>query len=59
MREETLTHDFILGHAYGPGLGHLGLGLFFETGLISGPPPKMGGIFGGGPLIRPASVNRF
>ena len=59
MREETLSRDFILGRAYGPGLGHLGLGLFSEMGLISGPPPKMGGAFGGGPLIRPASVNRF
>ena len=45
MREETLSRDFILGRAYGPGLGHLGLGLFSEMGLISGPPPKMGGIF--------------
>ena len=33
MREETLTHDFILGHAYGPGLGHLGLGLFSRQAL--------------------------
>ena len=50
MREETLTRDFILGRAYGPGLG---LGLFSEAGLISRPPLKIE-VF-----IRPASVNRF
>jgi hypothetical protein len=30
-----------------------------KAGLISGPPPKLGGIFGGGLLIRPTSVNIF
>ena len=50
MREETLTRDFILGRAYGPGLGRLGLGLFSKTDLISRPPLKMMVFLEGGHL---------
>ena len=41
VMRETLTFIFILGHIYGPSLGLLGLGLFTEADLISGPPPKI------------------
>jgi hypothetical protein len=34
-------------------------GMLIEAGLITGPPPKIGGIFGARLVIRPASINRF
>jgi hypothetical protein len=48
MGDETLTRDFILGHAYGPGLGRLGLGLFFLDGPYKWSAYENGGINRGG-----------
>lgn len=59
ITEETLTRDFILGCAYGHGLGYLGLGLFSKAGIISVPPRLIGVFLVASSFIITIIVNGF